>query len=61
MDIESRTLDRPNLGRLRERLVVADIARRFFDDAVNLARKQKLAWLALSSLAARMALPAASG
>ncbi len=42
MDLESPTLDQSNFSRLRERLVATDVARRFFDEVVNLARKQKL-------------------
>src|SRR5690606_35531195 len=42
MNLESPTLDHSNFSRLRERLVATDVARRFFDEVVNLARKQKL-------------------
>ena len=42
MDLESPTLDQSNFSRLREHLVATDVARRFFDEVVNLARKQKL-------------------
>ena len=37
MDLESPTLDQSNFSRLRERLVATDVARRFFDEVVNLA------------------------
>ena len=42
MDLESPTLDQSNFSRLREHLVATDVARRFFDEVVNLARKPKL-------------------
>jgi transposase len=42
MDLESASLDQSNFSRLRERLVVTDIARRFFDEVGGLARQQKL-------------------
>ena len=42
LDLESGGLDQSNFSRLRERLVETDIARRFFDEAVRLARKDKL-------------------
>jgi len=42
MDLESTSLDQSNFSRLRQRLVQTDIARRFFDEVVNLARRQKL-------------------
>lgn len=41
MDLESASLDQSNLSRLRERLVVRDIARRFFDEVVSLARRER--------------------
>jgi transposase len=42
MDLESAGLDQSNFSRLRERLVATDIARRFFDEVVNLAHREKL-------------------
>ena len=42
LDLESGGLDQSNFSRLRERLVETDIARRFFDELVRLARKDKL-------------------
>lgn len=42
LDLESGGLDQSNFSRLRERLVQTDIARRFFDEVVRLARKDKL-------------------
>jgi transposase len=42
MDLESTSLDQSNFSRLRQRLVQTDIARRFFDEVVNLARREKL-------------------
>ena len=42
LDMESGGLDQSNFSRLRERLVETDIARRFFDEVVRLARKDKL-------------------
>ena len=42
MDLESTSLDQSNFSRLRERLVVTDIARRFFDEVVSLARRERL-------------------
>ena len=42
MDLESAGLDQSNFSRLRERLVVTDIARRFFDEVVSLARREQL-------------------
>lgn len=42
LDLESGGLDQSNFSRLRERLVETDIARRFFDEVVCLARKDKL-------------------
>ncbi len=42
LDLESSGLDQSNFSRLRERLVETDIARRFFDKVVRLARKDKL-------------------
>jgi transposase len=42
MDLESEGLDQSNFSRLRERLVATDIARRFFDEVVRLARRQHL-------------------
>jgi len=42
MDLESAGLDQSNFSRLRERLVTTDIARRFFDEVVCLARREKL-------------------
>ncbi|WP_200832254.1 transposase, partial [Cognatazoarcus halotolerans] len=42
MDLESASLDQSNFSRLRERLVVTDIARRFFDEVVCLARRERL-------------------
>ncbi len=42
MDLESAGLDQSNFSRLRERLVATDIARRFFDEVVSLARRQHL-------------------
>lgn len=42
LDLESSGLDQSNFSRLRERLVETDIARRFFDEVVRLARKDKL-------------------
>ena len=42
MDLESESLDQPNVSRLRERLVVTDIARRLFDKVVCLARRERL-------------------
>ena len=42
LNMESGGLDQSNFSRLRERLVETDIARRFFDEVVRLARKQKL-------------------
>lgn len=42
MDLESASLDQSNFSRLRERLVATDVARRFFDEVVCLARRQQL-------------------
>jgi len=42
MDLESASLDQSNFSRLRERLVATDIARRFFDEVVSLARREQL-------------------
>ena len=42
MDLESDGLDQSNFSRLRERLVATDLARRFFDEVVRLARRQHL-------------------
>lgn len=42
LNLESGGLDQSNFSRLRERLVETDIARRFFDEVVRLARKDKL-------------------
>ena len=42
LDLESGGLDQSNFSRLRERLVETDIARRFFDEVVRLARQDKL-------------------
>lgn len=42
LDLESGGLDQSNFSRLRERLVQTAIARRFFDEVVRLARKDKL-------------------
>jgi transposase len=42
MDLESPGLDQSNFSRLRERLVDTDVARRFFDAVVRLARRQQL-------------------
>ncbi len=42
LDLESGGLDQSNFSRLRERLVETDIARRFFDEVVRLAHKDKL-------------------
>lgn len=42
MNLESASLDQSNFSRLRERLVVTDIARRFFDEVVSLARRDNL-------------------
>ena len=42
MDLESASLDQSNFSRLRERLVATDIARRFFDEVVSLARRKQL-------------------
>lgn len=42
LNLESGGLDQSNFSRLRERLVETDIARRFFDEVVRLARRDKL-------------------
>lgn len=42
LNLESGGLDQSNFSRLRERLLETDIARRFFDEVVRLARKDKL-------------------
>lgn len=42
MGLESTSLDQSNFSRLRERLVAADVARRFFDEVVSLARRDNL-------------------
>lgn len=42
MGLESASLDQSNFSRLRERLVATDIARRFFDEVVSLARREQL-------------------
>jgi len=42
LELEARGLDQSNFSRLRERLVQTDIARRFFDEVVRLARKENL-------------------
>jgi transposase len=42
MDLERASLDQSNFSRLRERLVTTDLARRFFDEVVSLARREKL-------------------
>ena len=41
MDLGSTSLDQSHFSRLRERLVVTDIARRFFDEVVCLARRER--------------------
>lgn len=42
MSLESPSLDQSNFSRLRERLVDTDVARRFFDAVVRLARRERL-------------------
>lgn len=42
MSLEDRGLDQSNFSRLRERLVESDVARRFFDEVIRLARGQRL-------------------
>jgi transposase len=42
MDLESPGLDQSNFSRLRERLVDTDVARRYFDAVVSLARRERL-------------------
>jgi hypothetical protein len=42
LDVASGGLDQSNFSRLRKRLVQTDLARRFFDQALRLARKDKL-------------------
>lgn len=42
MNLEEATLDQSNFSRLRTRLVDTDIARRFFDEVVRLARARRL-------------------
>lgn len=42
MDLESACLEQSNFSRLRERLVATDLARRFFDEVVRLARRENL-------------------
>lgn len=42
MSLDERGLDQSNFSRLRERLVDTDVARRFFDEVVRLARGQGL-------------------
>lgn len=42
MSLEEKTLDQSNFSRLRERLVDTDIAKRFFQEVVNLADKRGL-------------------
>ncbi len=42
MNLEAPTLDQSNFSRLRTRLVDTDIARRFFDEVVRLARARHL-------------------
>ena len=42
MDLESASLDQSNFSRLRERIAATDIARRFFDEVVSLARRDNL-------------------
>jgi transposase len=42
MSLEERGLDQSNFSRLRERLVDTDVARRFFDEVIRLARGQRL-------------------
>lgn len=42
MNLEEATLDQSNFSRLRTRLVETDIARRFFDEVVRLARTKHL-------------------
>ena len=45
MSLEDAGLDQSNFSRLRERLVATDLAQRFFDAIVRLARKEGLAVL----------------
>lgn len=42
MSLEERGLDQSNFSRLRERLVDTDVARRFVDDVVKLAKSMKI-------------------
>ena len=42
MSLDERGLDQSNFSRLRERLVDTDVARRFFDEVVRLAKSQQL-------------------
>ena len=42
MGLESASLDQSNFSRLRERLVATDVALRFFDEVVSLARRERL-------------------
>jgi transposase len=41
LDVVSGGLDQSNFSRLRERLVETDLARRFFDEVVRLARTHR--------------------
>lgn len=42
MSLDEKGLDQSNFSRLRERLVDTDVARRFFDEVIRLARGQRL-------------------
>ena len=42
MNLEEAGLEQSNFSRLRERLVDTDLARRFFDEVVRIARGQGL-------------------
>ena len=42
MSVEEPGLDQSNFSRLRERLVASDVARRFFDEVVRIARREGL-------------------
>lgn len=75
MNLEEAGLDQSNFSRLRERLVDTDVARRFFDEVVRIARGQGLlsaehftvdgtlieAWASLKSLKRKDGTPPQDG
>jgi len=75
MSLEEEGLDQSNFSRLRERLVATDVARRFFDEVVRIARTEGLlsaehftvdgtlieAWASLKSLKRKDGTPPKDG